>query len=210
MGNLEDAILQLLQRRHTSHLLLGNRVAEDEVAEAHVLFDEPAQVDIHFLRVLVDEVEVFGLGLRLVLNLRALKDERHVFVALANLAQQLQTGFRIALLDVCQTATHSLHGEARVGDDAQHIIVVLLIPLYGFLVGRGQHYLWTTTLTLCSSVWVQSLGRKVFALCEDVVIQVGEHRGVEADVVLHQQYHLHTGLFDVVLDVHLVLYQLDD
>ncbi len=61
--NGEDVVLQLLQRRDAHHLLLRHRVAEDEVAEAHVLLKEMAQVDVHLLRVLVDEMEAFGLCL---------------------------------------------------------------------------------------------------------------------------------------------------
>ena len=46
---LEDVVLQLLQRAHAEHLLVGRGVAEDEVAEAHVLLHETVEVDVHLL-----------------------------------------------------------------------------------------------------------------------------------------------------------------
>ena len=46
---LEDVVLQLLQRAHAHHFLVRLRVAEYEVAEAHVLLHESAQVEVHLL-----------------------------------------------------------------------------------------------------------------------------------------------------------------
>ena len=57
---------------------------------------------------------------------------------------------------------------------------------------------------------VERLRGEALALCEDVVVEIGKNRTVEADAVLHEQYHLHTTLQYVVLEVHLVLYELDD
>ena len=88
--------------------------------------------------------------------------------------------------------------------------MILLIELHGLLEVCGKHNLGTTSLSLCCSVGIEGLGGEALGLCEDIVIQVGQHGGVEADVVLDEQYHLHTGFLDIVLDVHLVLEQLDD
>ena len=38
--NLENIILQFLQRAHTKYLLMRLRIAENEVAEAHMLFHQ--------------------------------------------------------------------------------------------------------------------------------------------------------------------------
>ena len=46
--NLEDVILQLLQRRHTRHLLLCHRVTENKVTEAHVFLNQFMEVHIKF------------------------------------------------------------------------------------------------------------------------------------------------------------------
>ena len=80
VGNLEDVVLQVFERRDTHHLLLRHRVTENEVSEAHVLLQQMAQVHIHLLRVLVYEVETLGLGLLTVNGLRAGQDEGHVLV----------------------------------------------------------------------------------------------------------------------------------
>ena len=112
--NLEDVVLQLLQRGNTGYLFLGRGIAEDKVAKAHVLLYQLAQIDIHLLRVLIDKMETLGLGLLLVDNLRTLQNEGHILVATTNLAQQLQTGLWIALLDMCQATVDTLHRETGV------------------------------------------------------------------------------------------------
>ena len=85
-----------------------------------------------------------------------------------------------------------------------------MIEGHGLLVGACQHHLWAATLALRRGVRVERLGGEALALEEDIAVEIGQHGGVEPDVVLDEQYHLHTGLLDVVLDVHLVLEQLDD
>ena len=57
---------------------------------------------------------------------------------------------------------------------------------------------------------VQGLGREPLRLCQDIVVEVGEHTRVEPDVILNEHNHLHAGFLDVVFDVHLVLNELDD
>ena len=57
-------------------------------------------------------------------------------------------------------------------------------------------------------MWVECLCGESLRLRQYVVVQVGQYRRVEAYVVLHKQYHLHSGLAYVVLNVHLVLEQL--
>ena len=189
---------------------MGVGVAEDEVAEAHVFLHQVMQVDIHLRGVLVDEMEVFGLGPLPVLRLLAHQDQRHVLVGLTDLAQQLQARIGIALLDMGEPTGNGLQRETGVGDDAQCVVVVALIPLHGLLVVGGQHHLGASALALGGSVGVEGLGGEAFRLSQDIAVEVGQHGGVEADVVLNQQDHLHTGLVDVVLDVHLVLDELDD
>ena len=104
----------------------------------------------------------------------------------------------------------SLHGETRIADDAQHVVVIAFIPLHGLLIVGGEHHLGSSTLALGSGMGVQRFCREVLRLRQDVVIEVRQHRRVEADVVLDEQNHLNTGLVDVVVDVHSVLYQLDN
>ena len=210
VGNLEDVVLQLLQRRHAGNLLTGHRVAEDEVAKAHVLLDERAQVDIHLLRVLVYEVEVFALSFLLVGYLRALQDERHILVAATNLTEQLQSGLRVAFLHMGQPPVDTLQGETGIADDAQHVVGIHLVPVDGLLVGGSQHHLGTSALSLGSCVGIERLSREILRLRQDIIIKVRQHRRVEADIILNEQNHLYARLLDVMLDVHLVFYQLDD
>ena len=208
--NLEDVILQLLQRRHTRHLLLCHRVTEDEVAEAHVFLNEFMEVHIEFGRVLVDEMEALCLGLRAVDGLGGIEDQRHILVTATDLTQQFQTSLRVTLLHMRQPPGHRLHGETGIRDHAQRVIMVLLIDLHRLLVVGGKHHLGASALTLSSGMGVQGLRREPLRLGEDIVIEVWQDGRVETDVILHQQDHLHTRLLDIVLNVHLVLQQLDD
>ena len=208
--NVEDVVLQLLQRVDTRHLLLRLRVTEHEVTKAHVLLNQRTQVHIHLLRILVDEVEPLGLCLLLVLNLRTLQNQRHILVTTTNLAQQLQASLSITLLHVRQSALVRLHRESRIADDAQHIVMIALIPLHRLGIVRGQHHLRTSTLALSGSMGVQCLRREVLRLCQDIVVEVRQHARIEADIVLHQQNHLHASFRHVVLDIHLVLNQFDN
>ena len=109
-----------------------------------------------------------------------------------------------------EAAGNILQREAGVADDAQRVLVVLLVNLHRLLVVRGQHHLRTATLALGGGVGVQRLGREALRLCQYVIIEVWQYGGVEAYVVLDEQNHLHTGLAYVVLNVHLVLQQFDD
>ena len=72
VGDAEDIVLQLLQTADAHDLIMGLRVAEDEVAETQVLLHQLPEVYAHLLRVLVDEAEAFRLCLRPVLALVAL------------------------------------------------------------------------------------------------------------------------------------------
>ena len=58
------------------------------------------QVDVHLRRVLVDEVETLSLCLLTVGRLFRVEDQRHILIAATDLAQQLQSGLRIAILNV--------------------------------------------------------------------------------------------------------------
>ena len=208
--NLEDIVLQLLQRGDTGNLFLRNRVTEDEIAKAHVFLDELTQVDIHLLRVLVNEMELLRLSLLTVLRLRALENQWHILVVAANLMKQFQTSLSITILHMTQSTVGGLHRETGIADDTQHIITITVIPLHRLLVVGGQHHLRTTTFTLGGSMGVQRLGREVLRLCQNIIIEVREHGRIETDIILYEQDHLHACLTDIVLNIHLVLNQFDD
>ena len=143
-------------------------------------------------------------------NLRTLENQWHILVATTNLTQQFQACLCIAFLHMREATWHDLHRETGIADDTQHIVVIFLIPVHCLFVIGGKHHLGTSALTLGCGMRVQCLRREVLALGKDIVIEVGKDRGIEADIILHQQNHLHTSLLDVMLYIHLVLYQFDD
>ena len=212
--DLEDIVLQLLQGMDAHNLLMGLRVAEDEVAEAHVLLHEMAQVNAEHLRVLVYELKALSLGSFAVGRLGALHDERHVLVLPAYGLQEFEAGLRIFVLFVSAHGTLMLgvgmDGEAHVADDAQAVVLVFLIELNSLVIGTGQQHLWTAAHAQRGGMAVEGLGGEVLTLLQDIVVEVGQDAGIEADGVLDKENHLHAGRLDVVVDVHLVLNELDD
>ena len=211
----EDIVLQLLEIAHTAHLVVRFRIAEDEVAEAEVLGHDVAQVDIHLLRVLVNILEPLLQSPFAVGGLGTLHDERHVLVALADGPQQLEARIGVFLrlrghegmgIGRCE----HVHGEAAVGDDTQRVVVVFLVESPCLLVGSRQHHLGTSAHAQRCRVWVQCLGGEPLALREDIAVEIGEDGTIEADAVFHEHDHLHAGLLDVVVEVHLILDELDD
>ena len=146
-------------------------------------------------------MESFSLSLRPVLRLRALHDERQEGRPLMDDAQKLQTRLRVL---------HATERKAHVADDAQHVVGILIVKRQRLLIVACEHHLWTSAHTQRGGMTVERLRGEALALCEDVVVEIGKNRTVEADAVLHEQYHLHATLQYVVLEVHLVLYELDD
>ena len=56
---------------------------------------------------------------------------------------------------------------------------------------------------------VQRLGAELHALFQQELEEMGQHGGIEAHGVLHQQDSLHAHLLYVLGGVHLVFYQFD-
>ena len=57
---------------------------------------------------------------------------------------------------------------------------------------------------------VQSFRSKLLALAENELVEVGQYGGIEADGIFHQHDHLYADFLNIMLQVHLVFYQLDD
>ena len=107
--DLEDVVLKLFQTVNAHYLGMGLGVAEDEIAEAHVILQQAAQVKTHLLRVFIDKAEALGLSTLTVMGLRALDDERHILVLGPYGTQQFET--RLGIF-------HAPYGEAHVADHA--------------------------------------------------------------------------------------------
>ena len=59
-------------------------------------------------------------------------------------------------------------------------------------------------------MFIQGFRSKHLTLLQHELIQIGQNRRVETDGVFHQQNHLYSHFLDIMFQVHLVLYQLDD
>ena len=201
VGYLEDVVLQILEGVDAGNLLMRLGVAEDKVTEAHVLLHQLAQVHAQLLGVLVHEAESFRLRLLAVLALGAFQYQRQVFIPLPDGMQEPQAGVGHFL---------SAHGKTGIADDTKRIVSEPLIKRHRLLVVTGQHHLGSAPHAQSRRVAIECLLREILALGQDVTIQVWQYAAIETYGVFHQQYHLHASLLDIVLQVHLVLYQLDD
>ena len=109
-----------------------------------------------------------------------------------------------------EPSRHRFHGETGIGNDTERIVVVLVIYLHGLLIVGGEHHLGTPTLTLGSGMGIEGLGGETLRLGEDIVVEIWQYGGIETDIVFYEQDHLYASLFDIVVDIHLILKQLDD
>ena len=226
VGNLENAVLQLLQILHTGNFLavdflemflveINRRIAENEVAETHVFFDDPLQVEAHLLRVFIDKMKTFGLGFLTILAFGTLHDERQKFVVGTNRPKQFQTCLSVFFnagksLARPRQSLRALHREAHVADHAQNVVGIAFVDVPSLLVTSRQHHFRSSAHSQRGGMVVQRLGRKTLTLHQYIMVEVRQNARIEADRVLDEQNHLHTGLLDVVFEVHAVLNQLDN
>ena len=162
-GHGKEDILQLFQVLHTGYLFARLRVAEDEVAEAEVVHHGTAQVHVHLLGVLVDEGRaVFG-GIGGILRFAALDDQRHEGVFLADGRAELDAAQSILRAAFCL-------GEADVGDDAQQVVLILLINAVGLVVRACQDNLGTASHAQGALVGIQGFGAELLALLQHELV----------------------------------------
>ena len=205
----EDVVLQLLEVVDAGNFLASIRVGEYEVAKAEILSHHVAQIHIHLLRVLVDEVVAAALGTFGILGLGTVHDERNVWVVVADGTKELEAGKLVFLLFRRASTLDRSHWKTAVADHAERVLAVAAIQAPCFFVVAGKHDLRAATHAECLKGGIERLGRKFETLLEHELIEVGQNGAVEADIVLHQENHLHA-CFHVMLKVHLVLDQLDD
>ena len=225
VGDVEDVILQLLQTADAHDFLVGFRVTEDEIAEAHVLLHQATEIHTHLLGVLIYKAESLGFCLGTVVALGTLDDERHERIGLADVTEETQSGIRTFLTSegigavlgirlllhlVAESLGGTLQRESGIADDTQGVVGILIVEFLRLFVGTGEHHLRTATHSHRGSMAVEGFLGKILALLEDIVVEVGQDGTVEAHGVFYQEYHLHACLPDIVLQVHLILNELDD
>ena len=63
-----------------------------------------------------------------------------------------------------ETSWHRLQRETGIGNDTKGIVVILIIDLHRLLIVGSEHHLGTSTLSLSSSMRIESLGRESLRL----------------------------------------------
>ena len=156
----EDVVLQLLEVVDAGNLLASNRVGEHEVAKAEILSHHVAQVHIHLLRVLVDEVVATALGTFSILGLGAVHDERYVWVIVADGTKELEACKLIFLLFRRASTLDGSHWETAVADHTERVLAVAAIQVPCLFVVAGKHYLRAATHAESLKSGIECLGRK--------------------------------------------------
>ena len=196
----EDVVLQVLEVSDASHLLHGDRVAENEIAETEIALHQFAQIHVHLLRVLVDERCLALLSPFSTLRLGAFQNQRHELVLPADGRKEVETS---------PFVLHPVAGKTTVADDTQHVVLVFRVERPSLLVVPCQHNLRTASHAERFELRIERLGSKEKTLLQNKLVEVGKNRRIEADGVLHEHNHLHAAR-NVVLQVHFVLYEFDD
>ena len=214
VGDVEDVILQLLQTADAHDFLVGFRIAEDEIAEAHVLLHQATEIHTHLLGVLIYEAESLGFCLGTVVALGTLDDKRHERISLADVTEEAQSGIgtflttegigavlgiHLLLHLVAESLGGTLQRESGIADDTQGIVGILIVEFLRLFVGTGEHHLRTATHSHRGSMAVEGFLGKILALLEDIAVEVWQDGTVEAHGVFYQEYHLHACLPDIVL-----------
>ncbi len=157
----EDVLLQVFKIMATAHLVVRRRVAEDEVAEAKAGAKNLAQVVVQFLAAFVDETCAALLGELAARALACLQNQRKEGVSPSDVGQQLEA---------CQLVDDAVLHETAIGNDAQRVVVKMLVQLPSLLVVPGEHNLGTATHAQCLQVRVQRLAGKGETLLKYIFI----------------------------------------
>ena len=148
VGDLKHFRLQILQVFDVHNLLLGVRIDDHEIAKTKAAHDARPQILRIALRVLIDERGVQLLGVDRVARLGRLQDKRNDQAGLSHILPEL-----IARVGIFRPIAH----EAHVGDDAQHVVAILVEDAHRLLVGASQLDLWAATHAQHALVFVEGL-----------------------------------------------------
>ena len=200
VGYIENVLLQALEVAYTHYLVAGLGVSDDEVAEAEVRHNCLTKVHWQLLGVLIQEYPADTRHLYSIRRLRRLYNQRQVWVALAQIARQAQSGMLVL---------HALALERHIADHTEHIVAIALIQRYRLLIISRKHHLGTPAHTQHLLVLIERLGREFARLGQQKAINMWQYRRIEAHRVLHDHYHLHTDISNIG-GIQPILEQLDD
>ena len=201
VGDVEDGFLQFLQVVYAGHLLAGVGVFEHKVAETEQVVHVLTQFLGEGLGAFLDESHLQPFGVDAVTGFGRVDDDGQHRVEAAQVFAELETGGGILGAFALET---------DIGDHPQHIVLVGLVVIDGFVVAAGQQYLGTAPHAQGALVGVQGFSGEVSRLLEHEFVQVGQDGGVEADRVFDQHDHLHADRLDILADIHPVFHQFDD
>ena len=131
-------ILQLFQIANTSNFLHCIRITKDKIAKTEVIRHRPSQINIHFLRILINKARIKTSSINLILRFRRLDYKRNKLIFLPNLRTKFYT---------CQSIFFSFSRKTNICYYPQYIISILFIKLHRFLICACQCYFRTPTHT---------------------------------------------------------------
>lgn len=103
---------------HTYHFLHRIRIAENEITKTKIFGNSFAQVDIHFLRVLIDKLSTATKGKLFVADFCRLKNQWNKWITTSNFGKKTNTCMRINFI---------LTRITGIRYDTQRIILVFIV-----------------------------------------------------------------------------------
>ena len=177
-----------------------------EVSEAEFPADELGQVVGEGLGALHQEAGVEFLGHASHALLGALHEDGHLGQVFADHLAQVYAGVQFLGGGLVSPVQH----EADVGDDAEEILLVLVVQGYGVVVVGGHEDLGPGPFAEDHLLFVEGVPDGGHVLLEHQLIEKGKIGGVVAHRVFYQQDALHAALEDVGGGIHAVFQQFDD
>ena len=195
--------MQLFQVPHTGNLLSRFGITKNKISETKIIRNNTAQIHIHFLGILINKTgTIFG-SIRRIFRFGRLDNKGH---------ERIFFSYGSTKFNTCQPILLSTlyTGKPYIGNHPKYIVFILFVQSNSFLIRTCQYYFRTSTHTQGALMSIQGLSRKLLALLQNELIQVGQHRRVKTDAVFHQQNKLYSYFCHIVLQIHLVFYQLND
>ena len=200
LGKSENVVLQVFQVLYAGHFLHRVGVKENEIAETEILTHQPTEIHTYLLRILVDELRSALFRPHAFVRLGRLQDKRHELILGTDSGKQLVSRHLVS---------HPVARKTAVTNDPQRVLLVTAVQVPRFLIRPGQHDFRTSAHAQRFELCIECLGGKLQTLLEHETIQVGQDGRIETNGILYKQNHLHSRRH-IVLQVHLVLYQLND
>ena len=94
--------------------------------------------------------------------------------------------------------------KAHIGYHSENVVAIFFIERHGLLIVSRKEHFRAASHSEHSLMIIESLGRELHRLLQEVFKQVRQHRRVKAYGVFYEQYSLDADIENIVVGVHAV------